>query len=153
MKLEGRIKVLSNQHTWGLKDENQKTHSRKEHYCTYAAPMFSPHRHLPATAPQAFLLAKTLPLFGQPQMYHVTYISVFTLCSAPFQSTNISMQEFSVYKNRQTSSEFSFPTRRHPCFRSINFYNTEHTISSSTKSYSLDFCSLVRPSFAIQKRF
>lgn len=96
---------------------------------------------------------KLSPLFGQPQMCHVTYISVFTLCSVPFQSTNISMQEFSVYKNRQTSLEFSFPTRRHPCFRSINFYNTEHTISSSTESYELDFCSLVRPSFAIQKRF
>lgn len=153
MKLEGRIRVLSNQHTWGLKDENQKTRSRKEHYRTYAAPMFSPHLRLPAIAPQAFLLAKTLPLFGQPQMCYITYMSVFTLCSAPFQSTNVSMQEFSVYKNRQTSSEVSFPTRRHPWFRSINFYNTKHTISSATESYSLDFCSLVRPSFAIQKMF
>lgn len=32
MKLEGRIKVGLTNNTWGLKDENQKTLSRKEHY-------------------------------------------------------------------------------------------------------------------------
>lgn len=89
--------------------------------------MFLPHLWLLVIVPWAFLLVKTLsPPFGQLQMDNAGDTSLLMLRDAPFQSTNILMQDvFGLEAQANLLKEPSSWLEDVCDSRWTNFYNTK----------------------------